>query len=84
LEGLLDRTFHYCAADHDSIEVTASGNPASMVGKSRVLAAVYGGGKHCWRLRGDFTMRKETDAQNFPCATAIHLSWRGYSAWGFL
>ena len=25
----------------------------------RVLAAVYGGGKHCWKLRGDFTLRRE-------------------------
>lgn len=31
-----------------------------MTGKSRVLAAVYGGGKHRWRLQGDFTL---TDAE---------------------
>jgi len=30
-----------------------------MTGKSRVLAAVYGGGKNSWRLKGDFTLRKE-------------------------
>lgn len=59
LKGLLDGTFNYYSADHDSIEVTVSGDRASMIGKSRVLAAVYGGGKHCWRLRGDFTLRKE-------------------------
>ena len=59
LKGLLDGTFHYFAAEHDSIEVTVAGDWASMIGKSRVLAAVYGGGKHSWRLRGDFTLRKE-------------------------
>ena len=59
LKGLLDGTFNYYAADHDSIEVTVSGGRASMIGKSRVLASVYGGGKHGWRLRGDFTLRKE-------------------------
>jgi hypothetical protein len=32
-----------------------------MVGKSKVLAAVYGGGKNRWRLRGDFTLRKENE-----------------------
>ena len=32
-----------------------------MTGKSRVLAAVYGGGTHLWRLRGDFILRKEQD-----------------------
>ena len=59
LKGLLDGTFNYYSAKHDSIEVTVAGNRASIIGKSRVLAAVYGGGKHSWRLRGDFTLRKE-------------------------
>lgn len=59
LKGLLDGTFHYYSAEHDSIEVTVAGDRASMIGRSRVLAAVYGGGKHSWRLRGDFTLRKE-------------------------
>ena len=59
LKGLLDGTFHYYAAEHDSIEVTVAGDYATLIGKSRVLAAVYGGGKHSWRLRGDFSLRKE-------------------------
>ena len=59
LKGLLDGTFNYYSADHDGIEVTVSGDRASMIGRSRVLAAVYGGGKHSWRLRGNFTLRKE-------------------------
>ena len=59
LKGLLDGTFIYYSAEHDSIEVTVSGDHASLIGKSRVLAAVYGGGKHSWRLRGDFSLRKE-------------------------
>ena len=59
LKGLLDGTFNYYSADHDSIEVQIRGDRASMIGKSRVLAAVYGGGKHSWRLQGDFSLRKE-------------------------
>ena len=59
LKGLLDGTFNYYSVEHDSIKVTVTGDHASMIGKSRVLAAVYGGGKHSWRLRGDFTLRKE-------------------------
>ena len=59
LRGLLDGTFNYYSAEHDSMDVTVAGDRAIMVGKSRVLAAVYGGGKHLWRLRGDFTLRKE-------------------------
>ncbi len=59
LRGLTDGTFNYYSADHDSIEVRIDGDEAVMTGKSRVLAAVYGGGKHSWRLQGDFTLRRE-------------------------
>ncbi|MBQ1343633.1 MAG: nuclear transport factor 2 family protein [Firmicutes bacterium] len=61
LRGLENGVFNYYSAEHDSIEVTVSGDSAVMTGKSRVLAAVYGGGKHWWKLRGDFTLRKEND-----------------------
>lgn len=59
LEGLVDGTFNYYSAEHDSIEVNVEGNSATMIGKSRVAAAVYGGRRSLWRLRGDFTLRKE-------------------------
>ena len=70
LKGLLDGTFHYYSAEHDSIEVTVTGDRASMIGKSRVLDAVYGGGKHSWRLRGDFTLRKEEGRWKFSSSRA--------------
>ena len=59
LRGLRKGTFNYYSAEHDSIDVRLSGESAEMIGKSRVLAAVYSGGKHSWRLQGDFTLRKE-------------------------
>lgn len=59
LQGLLDGTFNYYSAEHDEILVKVSGDSATMTGKSKVLAAVYGGGKNRWRLRGDFTLKKE-------------------------
>ena len=59
LKGLQKGTFNYSSAEHDSIQVRIEGDRAILVGKSRVLAAVYGGGEHLWRLRGDFTLRKE-------------------------
>ena len=59
IKGLMDGTFNYYSADHDNIQVSVNGNTATMIGKSKVLAAVYGGGRHRWRLRGDFTLRKE-------------------------
>ena len=36
LSGLLDGTFNYYSAEHDSIEVTLNGDTAPMIGKSRV------------------------------------------------
>ena len=61
IRGLLDGTFNYYSAEHDDIHVSVNGNTAAMVGKSKVMAAVYGGGKSRWRLRGDFTLRKENE-----------------------
>ena len=70
LKGLLDGTFHYYSAEHDGVEVNVAGEIARMTGKSRVLAAVYGGGKHTWRLQGDFTLRKENGRWRFASSKA--------------
>ena len=61
LKGLLNGTFNYYSAEHDEITVRVNGDTATLIGKSRVLAAVYGGGKNRWRLQGDFSLRKEQD-----------------------
>ncbi len=70
LKGLMDGTFNYYSADHDSIKVTVDGDRAEMTGKSRVSAAVYGGGKSNWRLRGDFTLRNENGCWKFTSSKA--------------
>lgn len=60
LSGLAGGTFNYYFAEHDEIEVQVNGDSAVMTGKSRVVAAVYGGGRHRWHLQGDFTLRRES------------------------
>lgn len=70
IRGLLDGTFNYYSADHESIEVRINGDTAEMTGKSRVVAAVYGGGKGRWRLQGDFTLRKENGAWKLTSSRA--------------
>ena len=70
LKGLRDGTFNYYEAEHDSIEVTVDGDRASMIGQSRVLAAVYGGGKMRWRLQGMFTLQKEAGVWKFTGSRA--------------
>lgn len=59
LAGLRAGTFNYYSAEHDAIAVRVNENSAEMIGKSRVTAAVYGGEKKSWRLRGDFILKKE-------------------------
>ena len=51
-------TLNYYSVDTDSLEITVNGDSATMIGKSRVNAAVYGGGRHTWRLRMDSQLRK--------------------------
>ena len=70
LHGLRDGTFCYYSAEHDSIEVTISGDSAAMIGRSRVLAAVYGGRKTSWKLQGNFTLRKENGGWRFTDSRA--------------
>ncbi len=61
ISELLEGTLNYYSADHEAIEVRIDGKRARMTGRSWVVAAVYGGGKHRWRLQGDFTLIKEND-----------------------
>lgn len=61
ISGLLDGTFNYYSAEHDNIQVSLNGSNAVMIGKSQVIAAVYGGRRSRWRLRADFTLRKENE-----------------------
>ena len=70
IKGLLDGTFNYYSADHDAIDVRIDRDTAVMTGKSRVVAAVYGGGKGSWRLQGDFTLRKENDTWKLTSSRA--------------
>ena len=70
LRGLLDGTFNYYSAEHDSIDVEINGDRASMTGRSCVVAAVYGGRKSSWRLQGDFTLRKEEGVWRFSSSRA--------------
>ena len=70
LNGLNNGTFNYYSAQHDDIVVSVHGDEASLIGKSRVVAAVYGGGKGSWRLQGDFTLRKENGNWKFTSSRA--------------
>lgn len=55
VQAVLDGTLNYYSASHDSIEVRLEpdGERAHIQGRTRTVAAVFGGGRHAWRLQQD-------------------------------
>ena len=61
LKAVADGTLNYASAEHDSIDVTVHGDTAALMGKSRVHAAVFGGGWHTWHLEQDLQLIRRND-----------------------
>ena len=57
--SVISGELNYYSAKHDEIIVQVSGETATMIGRSQVVAAVYGGGRNLWRLQGDFPLKKD-------------------------
>lgn len=51
LRAIQNGTLNYYSVEDDEILVNVNGDNAVMTGRSRVNAAVYGGGRHTWRLQ---------------------------------
>ncbi len=60
IAAVLDGTLNYYSAEHDSIDVRLSPDAgrAEIRGRSRVSAAVFGGGRNTWRLQQDLKAEK--------------------------
>ena len=63
IAAVMDGTLNYYGADHDSVEVDVApdGLSTRIRGRSRVSAAVFGGGRHTWRLQQDLVAEKRDD-----------------------
>ena len=70
ISAILGGTLNYYSAVHDDIEVAISGDTRRMTGKSKVTAAVFGGGKHTWRLQLDFELIQKNGEWYFTLARA--------------
>ena len=70
LEAIADGTLNYYSCETEQLEVNVDGDSATLTGRSRVLAAVYGGGRHTWRLQLSFRLRREADGWRFTYSTA--------------
>ena len=58
IHSVLDGTLNYYSAQHENIPVRVDGDTAELTGQSRVNAAVFGGGRHTWRLQQVITLKK--------------------------
>ena len=70
ISSIMDGTLNYYAASHEDMQVEVKGDTAVLIGKSRVTAAVFGGGKHTWRLQLQFQLVKKNGEWRFALASA--------------
>jgi len=50
IRAIMDGTLNYYSEQTDSLDIDINGDTAFMTGHSKVAAAVFGGGRHTWRL----------------------------------
>ena len=70
ISSIMDGTLNYYSAEHEHMQVDIKGNTAVLIGKSKVTAAVFGGGKHTWRLQLRFQLVKKNSEWRFALASA--------------
>ena len=70
IKAIAGGTLNYYSAEHEQIEIKVSGNHATLTGRSRVTAAVFGGGRHTWRLQLHFNLSKGEGRWYFKSARA--------------
>ena len=70
INSIMDGTLNYYSAKHEDMQVEVKGDTAVLVGRSRVTAAVFGGGKHTWRLQLRFQLVKKNGEWRFALASA--------------
>ena len=51
IQSIANGTLNYYSAEHEQMDIKVDGNHATLTGRSRVNAAVYGGDRHTWRLQ---------------------------------
>lgn len=70
IRAIADGTLNYYSAEHEEMDITIKGNTATLTGKSRVTAAVFGGSRGTWRLRLRFTLEKQNGQWRFTSSQA--------------
>ena len=61
IKSVLNGTLNYYSAEHEHMPVEIKGDTASLTGQSYVAAAVFGGGRHNWRLQQECSLKRTED-----------------------
>ncbi|KAH0787920.1 nuclear transport factor 2 family protein [Histomonas meleagridis] len=61
LKSIADGTLNYYSCTDTDLSITIHSEKAKMIGKSKVAAAVYGGGRITWRLQLNIDLEKIND-----------------------
>ncbi len=70
IRSIMNGTLNYYEATTEHLYIDVSGNVATLTGQSKVLAAVFGGGKHTWPLQLRFQLRKDNGNWKFTHSEA--------------
>ena len=70
IQSIANGTLNYYSAEHEQMDIKVNGNHATLTGRSRVNAAVFGGGRHTWRLQLSFQLVKRDGRWLFTAASA--------------
>ena len=70
IRSILNGTLNYYSAVTENLSVQVNGDDATMTGRSRVSAAVFGGGKHTWRLQLFFHAKRTENGWKLTKAEA--------------
>ncbi|MBQ7220371.1 MAG: nuclear transport factor 2 family protein [Synergistaceae bacterium] len=61
INAITDGVLNYYTEDTENVIISVSGDRAKLTGQSKVNAAVFGGGRHTWRLQLDIALVKNGD-----------------------
>lgn len=70
IRAIAGGTLNYYSAEHEQMDIKVEGNHATLIGRSRVNAAVFGGGRHIWRLKLSFKLVNRDSRWQFIAASA--------------
>ena len=71
IQAIMDGTLNYYTEKTESLNIKVNeNNTAVLTGRSLVNAAVFGGGKHTWRLQLRYELKKVSDEWKLTKAQA--------------